>query len=385
MKVPKLTALYISNDDRVMAGASHSLYNMILSVRECVEPVVLVAEPGQAYDFFTSHGIECIIAPFLQLYYFVNDRNPITKRLRYVKHIYDFERAEDSCAKMVAETLKDRNVKIVHSNSTIMTVGIKIARRLGAKHVWHVREFLDADFHIEPFRGRKRLNSQVWQADATIAITRQIYSHWHLDKCRRSYTMWNAVRSLSEVCYDEAKENYFLFCCARLSDNKGADFAVECFGKSGLARKGYLLKIIGICSETYRRRLDAIANQYGCYEQVIYLGYQTDVKPFMSKARAFLMTSLNEGMGRTTVEAMFFGCPVIARHSGGTVDFMRDKETGFFFDTDEQCVKLMKQVACETPTGVILSAQELARTSFSEEAYGEKLLQIYHKVLNDEK
>jgi glycosyltransferase involved in cell wall biosynthesis len=197
--------------------------------------------------------------------------------------------------------------------------------------------------------------------------------------------MWNAVRSITEVCYEESKENYFLFCCARLSDNKGADFAVECFGKSGLARKGYLLKIIGICSETYRRRLDAIANQYGCYEQVIYFGYQTDVKPFMSKARAFLMTSLNEGMGRTTVEAMFFGCPVIARHSGGTVDFMRDKETGFFFDTDEQCVKLMKQMACETPTGVILSAQELARTSFSEEAYGEKLLQIYHKVLNDEK
>ena len=383
--MPRITALYISNDDRVMAGASHSLYNMIQSVRESVEPIVLVAESGQAYDFFTSQGIECIIVPFPQLYYFVNDKNPITKSLRYVKHTYDFERAEDSCAKMVAETLKGRNVKIVHSNSTIMTVGIKIARRLGAKHVWHVREFLDADFHIEPFRGRKRLNRHVWQADAVIAITRQIYSHWHLEKCKRSYAMWNAVRSITEVCYEESKENYFLFCCARLSDNKGADFAVECFGKSGLARKGYLLKIIGICSEIYRQKLDAIANQYGCNEQVIYLGYQTDVKPFMSKARAFLMTSLNEGMGRTTIEAMFFGCPVIARHSGGTVDFMRDKETGFFFDTDEQCVKLMKQMACETPTGVILSAQELARTSFSEEAYGEKLLQIYHKVLNDEK
>lgn len=378
----KMCVLYISNDDRVMAGASHSLFNMICSVRDKIEPVVLMAEEGETYDFFTSHGIECIIVPFLQLYYFVEDKNPVTRVLRYIKHIYEFEKAEKRCAEEVSHRLVGRNVQIVHSNSTIMTVGIRIARRLDAKHVWHVREFLDLDFQITPFRGRMRLEGQVRNTDAVIAITNQVYRHWKLDKAPHSYVLWNAVRKKSEVCYEVEKEPSFLFCCARLSDQKGTNVAVECFGKSGLASKGFQLRIIGICSEEYREKLNSIAKQYGCEEQIVYLGYQSDIKPYMSKARAFLMTSLNEGMGRTTVEAMFFGCPVIARHSGGTVDFMKDGETGYFFENEDECVVLMNKLAAETPTKVIDAAQQLAVQSFSEEEYGKKILNIYHTVIN---
>jgi glycosyltransferase involved in cell wall biosynthesis len=379
----KIAVLYISNDDRVMAGASHSLFNMIQSVKEYVEPIVLVAEDGQVYDFFTAHGIESIVVPYLQLYYFVTDRNPITRSLRFLKHIYDFEKAENDCVKQVYELLKGRDVKIVHSNSTIMTVGIKIAQRLGAKHIWHVREFLDLDFQVTPFRGRKRLEKQVWKADATIAITHQIDEHWQLDKCKRHYVLWNAVRKQSEKCFVQDKDQSFLFCAARLSDMKGADFALLCFGKSGLANHGYQLKLIGQYTEEYKRKLDDIAKQYSCEEQIIYLGYQKDVKPFMSKASAFMMTSLNEGMGRTTVEAMFFGCPVIARRSGGTVDFMQDKVTGFFFDTEEECINLMERTVENMPGDIITAAQELAVNSFSEEVYGKKILEIYQDVIND--
>lgn len=378
----KTGVLYISNDDRVMAGASHSLYNMIESVRGSIEPIVLVAEGGETYDFFTAHGVECIIVPFLQLYYFVDDRNPVTKALRYVKHIVDFERSEKQCAEQVCQILRGKNIQVVHSNSTIMTVGVRIAKRLGAKHVWHVREFLDIDFQIKPFRGRKRLERQVWKADAVIGITSQIYAHWHLEKAKYSYILWNAVRKKQEISYDDNKSNYFLFCCARLSDTKGADAAVRCFGESGLAQQGFQLKMVGICSDEYRKKLDGIAKKYGCEEQIVYLGYQNDIKPYMSKARAFLMTSLNEGMGRTTVEAMFFGSPVIARHSGGTVDFMKDKETGFFFENEDECVTMMKKLAVETPTEVIEAAQQLAVQSFSEEEYGKKILNIYKTVIN---
>lgn len=378
----KIPVLYISNDDRVMAGASYSLFNMIRSVMDKIEPVVLVAEDGDVYKFFTSHKIECIIVPFLQLYYFVNDKNPITRALRYVKHIYEFEKAENECVEKVFQRLKDRNVQIVHSNSTIITVGIKIAHQLGAKHIWHVREFLDLDFQIKPFRGRRRLEHQVHQADAAIAITRQVYNHWRLDRALRSCVLWNAVRKKADACFEKNKEHFYLFCCARLSDSKGADVAVKCFGLSGLASKDYQLRLIGLCDEGYRKKLDAIAKQYGCEEQVIYLGYQSDIKPYMSKAKAFLMTSLNEGMGRTTIEAMFFGCPVIARHSGGTVDFMKDGETGFFFEKEAECVALMKRLAEETPANVIHAAQQLAIECFSEEEYGKNILNIYQDVID---
>lgn len=35
------------------------------------------------------------------------------------------------------------------------------------------------------------------------------------------------------------------------------------------------------------------------------------------------MTSVNEGLGRVTIEAMFYGCLVVARHTGGTLEFLK--------------------------------------------------------------
>ena len=377
----KINILFISNDDRKMAGASHSLYNMIRSVKNNVHPIVLMAEMGDTYDFFMSHDIECIVVPFMQLYYFVNDKNPITRFLRYLKHIVEFECSEIRCAEKVYQLLKDRDIRIVHSNSTIMTIGERIAQRLKAKHVWHVREFLDLDFNITPFRGRKRLENKVHKADATIAITNPVYKHWHLEKMSNSYVLWNAVRSKSEICFIKNKLPYFLFCAAQLSKMKGAEAAIRCFSQSGLSENGYKLIMAGRCSESYKQELSNIVHEYNCEESIKFIGYQKDLKSLMTSATAFLMTSLNEGMGRTTIEAMFYGCPVIARHSGGTVDFMKDSNTGFFFDTEEECIRLIKKVAQEMPRTVILNAHHLAKESISEESYGSKLLNIYNQLI----
>ncbi len=78
---------------------------------------------------------------------------------------------------------------------------------------------------------------------------------------------------------------------------------------------------------------------------------------------------------------MFYGCPVIARHSGGTLDFMTDQKTGCFFNTTEECADLMVKLSENTPMNIIDNAHDLARNSFSEESYGKEIMKIYRKVL----
>ena len=109
------------------------------------------------------------------------------------------------------------------------------------------------------------------------------------------------------------------------------------------------------------------------------------MKPYFSKAIAFVNPSINEGMGRTTAEAMFYGCPIIAHASGGTLDLIKHGETGFLFKTVEECVELMKKVCYTNQDEVILRAQAFAMQNLSIENYGKKILKVYNTVLKEER
>ena len=238
------------------------------------------------------------------------------------------------------------------------------------------------DFGIKPFMGSKNLSTAISKADATIAITEAVYNHWKLKEIKNSHYIWDAVRSSHDIVFDPNKEKYFLFCAAILSHTKGVDTALRAFGQSGLSALGYRIKLIGrVPSEWYMNVLCSIMSEYNITESVDFLGYQADIKPFMQKATAFIMSSLNEGLGRVTVEAMFYGCPVIARDSGGTKEFVIDGYNGFLFNDDCQCSDLMKSIAATSPEAIILSAQKYVIENFSEETYDNRILNIYQKLV----
>ena len=37
--------------------------------------------------------------------------------------------------------IKKMNIDVIHSNTSVIDVGAKVAKQLGIKHVWHFREF----------------------------------------------------------------------------------------------------------------------------------------------------------------------------------------------------------------------------------------------------
>lgn len=110
--------------------------------------------------------------------------------------------------------LKNRGggkIDLAHSNSSVFAIGVGLVRKLGAKHVWHIREFQDLDFGIQPFCGWKRLKKMVWQTDAVVAITDAVYRHRELDNANRGFWIWDAVRSEADKAYQKEKGCYFFF------------------------------------------------------------------------------------------------------------------------------------------------------------------------------
>ena len=130
-------------------------------------------------------------------------------------------------------------------------------------------------------------------------------------------------------------------------------------------------------------KLQALAQREEIAGSIDYVGYCSDVTPYFKKASGFLMCSESEGMGRVTVEAMFHGCPVMARRTGGSQEIVDDGKNGLLFDTAEECARLMREVATRDTIRLIDTARAFAMQHFTEESYGQPIMNIYRKIIQN--
>ena len=375
----KPTILYIAVDPS-MGGSTASLYNLIDAIRNEVNPIVLFREEGIGVDYYREHGIECYIYPFLDLTQFQENKLKNVWRHPWRWHYIKKLRMDYACCKYVKEILNDRKIDIVHTNTSVNDIGIKLAKMLRAKHIWHVRECLDIHSNTPIYRGMAKQIAKVNSADGRIAISNFVAQHWQM-KNDGTWVINDAIRSKEETCYISGKEKYLLFCSYFLTEWKGARRAIEAFAFSGVVKNGYKLILIGNCDDEYRDSLFQTAQKCGIKDRVEIVPCQKDVKPYFAKATAYIMASEFEGLGRVTAEAMFYGGPVIAHATGGTLDIVKDGETGYLFKTIEECAQLIRKVCTEPQEALILRAQKFAVDNLSQEVYGPKIMEVYNKVL----
>lgn len=376
----KTLVLYISIDSS-LGGSTASLLNLLNAVRDKVYPIVLFPEEGVGQACFVERGVECYIYPFFRLNEFRKNRLIDVWSHPWRWHYIKKWRNERGCARFVKKVLNGRKVDVVHSNSSPNDIGVLLARVLRAKHVWHIREFCDLHFNYDIYKGLPHLRNLINNADGRIAISTAIKTHWQMPD-NNTWVIKDAIRKRNEACYIQTKEKYLLFSSYIMTDNKGTRFAIVAFALSGVAKKGYRLKLMGNCAEKYKQVLIQTAIENGILDAIEFVECQEDVKPYFTHATAFLMTSDYEGLGRVTAEAMFYGCPVIARATGGTMDIVKDGATGYLFNTVEECSRLIQKVCVENQTGIVLRAQKFAVENLSEEVYGPKVMEVYNSVMS---
>lgn len=382
MNSDKLNVLYI-NPDYSLGGASHSLLQLIKSVGNEVNPIVLFPCKDVAYDLFVKSGIECHIYPFLILHQF-----EIVSIKKSFPKIWKWHRVEKwrnylGCMCFIRRhVLKGRKLDLIHTNSSVTEIGVYLSKAFGIKHIWHVRELLDLHFHLEcdVYLGLAHLRKQINKADARIAISNCVKKFMYMPESN-TFVLHNAIRQLSDACYESNKGKYVVFIANYIVKEKGPQLAVEAFCESNLGKDGYVLKMAGNCSGEEMDKLLNIARTYGCSGCIEFLPYQNDVKPLLANASAFMMCSEFEALGRVTAEAMFFGCPVVGRATGGTLDLIKDGATGYLFDSVDECAVKLRKTCLENQSEMIRRAQEFVKSEMSQEVYGPKLMEIYRQIV----
>ena len=375
----KITVLYICTDPG-LGGSTVSLYYLIESVKDKVYPIVLFPERGIGYDFFVQQEIESIVFPFVRLHEFKSNNLFDVWRHSSNWHYIKKKRLDRDCYRLVKKYLSGRKLDIIHSNTSPNDIGVYLSKKFNVVHVWHVREFCDLHFNYNIYRGISRLRRLINHANARIAISSAIKKHWNMVD-NNTWVINDAIGGKEDACYLLEKERYLLFCSYFLTEAKGARIAIKAFGISVLYEEGYHLKMVGNCEDCYRQSLLETAKEYGCEEYVDFVPYQTDMKPFFKNAKAFIMASKCEGLGRVTAEAMLYGCPVVAHASGGTLDLVKNGTTGWLFNTEEDCAKMIRIVCHESQNCIIMNAQHFVLNNLTIEVYGPKIINVYHHVL----
>ena len=369
-----MQVLFIVNDAGIY-GANLSLVNMIKSFnfKDCL---VLVPAKGPLLSLLDQMSISYLIIPF-RFNSAVYDSDLFSRFLYVVRLCYYWILNKYSYFRIL-QVLNKKNIDIIHTNDNRVSIGFEVAKRKCIRHVWHMREFLDLDYNMRPFKSFRKLCEDFNVSDSVICVSEAVKKHFNIQN-KNARVIYNAVESIHNLHTTKAeKERYFLF-CGSLSEKKGVFDAIYSFSKM-LNGQDLQLYIAGTGLTRIVKKIEAIIQQENLQGKVILLGYRSDSKELMRKAIALLMCSKHEAFGRVTAEAMLSDCLVIGRNSGGTSELIEHRITGFLFNTNDELARYMEIVLEMDTTDIRNKAKEKAIHSFTEEVYAEQLKKVYDSL-----
>jgi glycosyltransferase involved in cell wall biosynthesis len=112
----------------------------------------------------------------------------------------------------------------------------------------------------------------------------------------------------------------------RLSSEKNQKFLIDVTRELIKAGLNCCLHIAG--TGPLEKALQDYAVENGLREEVVFLGFQEDVSPFMASIDIFLLSSRWEGFGYVLIEAMAAKKPVVAFASSSTPEIVENGKTG---------------------------------------------------------
>lgn len=128
-----------------------------------------------------------------------------------------------------------------------------------------------------------------------------------------------------------------------------------------------------------------LVKEYQLEDRILFTGFRKDLPTFLGSADIFFISSEDEGLGTSILDAFAVGLPVVATRAGGIPELVHQNETGLSADVkDSQSLAvLIENLLDNSPLKERLAAEakEFAK-KFSYQSTGEETLEVYQEILN---
>ncbi len=366
---------------RELLGANNSLLQLIFELREKgIVPYVLM--PDYEIQNGNDLGLELDkhgIAHFDAKIRF--DKHPDAKKaaLSYVRTLLFRKDAE--------RAIRGYDFDIIHSNSSIISTGAYIAKRLGKPHVWHLREFGDLDYGMNTPFGKWYQKVIYRGSNHFIAISESIkkhYSHWIGKQDIR--VIYNGIKP-SPKRQPSQQECIEICIVGLIRPNKGQMELIEAIDQLVNYRgmKNLHVSIVGNSEGNFDEKISHYIKHHGLSEYATLTGRRNDVPELLTKMDIGVMASSNEAFGRTTVEYMMAGLAVVASDGGANKEIVKDGKTGLIYksgDSKALADKLELLIKDrDTLEKLAKNGQTAAEKNFSSAANSDAIYSLYKEIL----
>lgn len=172
----------------------------------------------------------------------------------------------------------------------------------------------------------------------------------------------------------------------RLSEEKRIDSLLSAWSEVVKTFQNAQLLILGE-GGTYRNVEAVLKKQVvdlGLEKNVVFLGYVSNPKDYLSASDIFILPSQAEGMSNSLVEAFACGCTIIASDIEANKEICIDKENSLLFEVgnDIQLAKLINVVFTDQSLAdrLAINARQFAEKNLTSAVMAEKYILEYEKL-----
>jgi glycosyltransferase involved in cell wall biosynthesis len=137
----------------------------------------------------------------------------------------------------------------------------------------------------------------------------------------------------------------------------------------------------------YERELHGLAGSLGLRQRILFLGDRADVPRLMSGLDALVWLARGEGMPHVIAEAGAARLPVVATRDNGTLEQIRDEESGIFVphETPEAVAAAMLRLAREPALRSRLGAglRRRVETSYASEVIVPRWERLFSEIIDE--
>ena len=156
-----------------------------------------------------------------------------------------------------------------------------------------------------------------------------------------------------------AREQFAVGWVGRFVEVKGPDIFVEACGLIAKELPGAVFVLAG--DGPLRSEAEDLAVKLGLADRCRFLGRRGDVPAVLNACDVCVLSSRNEGLGLSVVEAMACGTPVVATDVGGVHEVLEDGRCGILAHTVEEIANATLALARDAAARVRLAQAGLKR------------------------
>lgn len=281
--------------------------------------------------------------------------------------------------------LKNKDIDYIYSNSSVEHTGIIIAKLLGIKHIWHIREFGYGDYKYYFLGGIWAKRMIINMSNKIIVISKAISNYVNLH--HKTNLIHNGIFYEAELESLEVKPDLTNTVCFGMvgvigvakNQKRAINLIKELQNKT---TKKLCINFYGSVAEiNYMNELQQLIADNHLEDSINFLGFVKDKKTIYRAIDVLLMCSPNEAFGRVTVEAMAFGIPVIGFDNAGTSELIDHGSNGLLFNDKYNSLETVALSLIEDKKlyRKLSNQAKISANLYSVERYGDSIYKLICK------